>query len=876
MTDNPLTGKVGLDVGEFRSGIAELNRSIRVIESGFRATAAGLDDWASSATGLETRIRALNGEIALQRSKVAALEGEYKRVAAEKGETSKAAMDLQIRLNKENETLNKMQSELGQTERALAEMGDESRDAAKGADQLGKEEVQAVSATDRLKGALERLNGRLQSVNSRIKAMAGTLLKGFAVGLAGIGVAAIGAAVGIGRLVTGAAKAADEIVESAEKIGITTDKYQEFSFIGEQVGTDVETIGRAFARTTKAISGADEEGTAMAKTLQGLGIAVRDSNGDLRGTEDVFGDIINALGGMTNETQRDIVAQQIFGKSYQELIPLINLGADGLAEMTKEAHDMGAVMGEDAVTGLADFNDQMTAMKAGLRGLMGRFLAPLIPLVTKIVDKFQDWLASPAVQDGIKRITDGIGRFADKLDEVIDKLLSGDIKGALSEIIPPETVEQLSSFAKTFNDFINNQLIPFIKEHGPLIKQILGAIVVGFAAFSIISTIVGWITGLVTTIGTLSAAFTAAGGGIAGIVAILGGPLTLIIAALVAAVVALYLAWQNNWFGIRDTLTKFWVETAMPIFNQIREWLAVNIPIAIEALKEFWLNVLLPAIQKFWAWCTGTLFPFLQELWNWLKPKLGEALTALGIYWTETLWPAIKKVWEWCTSTLFPFLSELWDWLSVKLTEALKKLGQYWTETLWPAIKKVWAWMDGTLFPFIKDLNDFLGNIFTKSLEALKIAWELLKPAIEAVWKFLKEDLWPIVQDVNDFIGDVFKATIDGLKGAFYGVRDAIIAVYNWLVELWNKIKSIDLPDWMTPGSPTPWEMGLRGVADAMDELSRKQMPEFAMATGKLGSGGGGRVTNDSRRTISIYGGLYLTGVSDADSLLEEFARLMP
>jgi hypothetical protein len=89
-----------------------------------------------------------------------------------------------------------------------------------------------------------------------------------------------------------------------------------------------------------------------------------------------------------SETQRDIIAQQLFGKSYQELIPLINLGADGLADMTKEAHDVGAVMSEEAVTGLADFNDKLAAMKAGLRGLLGRFLAPLIPVLQNN-DKFQ-------------------------------------------------------------------------------------------------------------------------------------------------------------------------------------------------------------------------------------------------------------------------------------------------------------------------------------------------------------------------------------------------------------------------------------------------------------------------------------------------------
>jgi len=109
MPENELSGKVGLDVTDFKTAVASMNREIRVIESGFRASAAALGDWGKSASGLEMRIKALTSQIDVQKSKVAALEAEYKRVAAEKGATSKAAQDLEIRLNKETETLNKME-----------------------------------------------------------------------------------------------------------------------------------------------------------------------------------------------------------------------------------------------------------------------------------------------------------------------------------------------------------------------------------------------------------------------------------------------------------------------------------------------------------------------------------------------------------------------------------------------------------------------------------------------------------------------------------------------------------------------------------------------------------------------------------------------
>ena len=77
--------------------------------------------------------------------------------------------------------------------------------------------------------------------------------------------------------------------------------------------------------------------------------------GNLRDSEAIFFDAVGALDGVGNETERDQLAMQLFGKSAMELNPLINLGADGLAAMSAEANNLGAVMGEEAVTGLADF-----------------------------------------------------------------------------------------------------------------------------------------------------------------------------------------------------------------------------------------------------------------------------------------------------------------------------------------------------------------------------------------------------------------------------------------------------------------------------------------------------------------------------------------
>src|SRR3972149_1930017 len=132
-----LSGKVGLDTTDFKSGLAGMNRELRIIESGFRSSAAQLGDWASTSSGLELRIKTLSSAIEIQKQKVEAVRAEYQRVKEEKGENSRAAQELEIKLNKENETLGKMSNELNNTEAALQDMGDGAGGAGAEADELG-------------------------------------------------------------------------------------------------------------------------------------------------------------------------------------------------------------------------------------------------------------------------------------------------------------------------------------------------------------------------------------------------------------------------------------------------------------------------------------------------------------------------------------------------------------------------------------------------------------------------------------------------------------------------------------------------------------------------------------------------------------------
>lgn len=154
MADERIGSSFSIDITDLKAGLAQANRMIRESESEFKAAAAGLDDWTSSADGVSAKIKQLNTTTDLQRKKVEALQKEYDRLVAEGLDpASKEAVDLRTKINNQTATLNKNEKELEQQTKALKEMGDESENTAKDADKLKESTEKTGKGFSALKGA---------------------------------------------------------------------------------------------------------------------------------------------------------------------------------------------------------------------------------------------------------------------------------------------------------------------------------------------------------------------------------------------------------------------------------------------------------------------------------------------------------------------------------------------------------------------------------------------------------------------------------------------------------------------------------------------------------------------------------------------------
>lgn len=256
------------------------------------------------------------------------------------------------------------------------------------------------------------LENKMKTTGQKMQKFGGSMQKvgkGFT---SAITVPAMAAAGGLAAIAISAGKTADELITTSNKTGLSTTALQELEYAARFVDVEVETMTDSMFKLTKNMDMARKGTGKQADAFKALGVKVTNTDGSLRDTKEVWADTIDALGSVGNESERDAMAYQLFGRSAQELNPLIKAGGDELKKLSQEAHDMGIIMGEDDVESLGKFDDSMERLKASLGGAKNQIAIALIPAIEKLIPVIQDKIV-PAIMDFAGKIGDLIQRFID-------------------------------------------------------------------------------------------------------------------------------------------------------------------------------------------------------------------------------------------------------------------------------------------------------------------------------------------------------------------------------------------------------------------------------------------------------------------------------
>lgn len=179
------------------------------------------------------------------------------------------------------------------------------------------------------------------------------------------------------EMITGAAEYGDTIDKMSQKMGMSSDAYQEWDFVLQHCGASIESLKPAM----KTLATAAENGS---DAFAQLGISQEQIAG--MSQEQLFDATIAGLQNVTDETQRTYLAGKLLGKGATELGPLLNTSADDVADMRAQVHDLGGVMGSDAVKAAAAYQDSLQNMQYAFSGLKNNISGELLPTLTLIMD----------------------------------------------------------------------------------------------------------------------------------------------------------------------------------------------------------------------------------------------------------------------------------------------------------------------------------------------------------------------------------------------------------------------------------------------------------------------------------------------------------
>lgn len=287
-----------------------------------------------------------------------------------------------------------------------------------------------------------------------------------------------------------------------------------------------------------------------------------------------------------------------------------------LAELEKEFGGVAKAAGETSAGKLEIFKNKIGNIQEDIGN-------KVLPVLAQLSTTAGEMLNKPEVQAGITAFVNGVGDIASKVIENIPYVIT---------------------------NFQN--LVGWFQTNQPIVVGILSALGVAATAWGI----------------TTAIAFVTA-----------SAPMLPVIAVLALVGVAaglLYKGWTENFMGMRDKGTEFW-NNLQPIFNQVKTWLSINIPLAIQTATDIWNNVLVPAFKTGADWFTANLLPVIVKLGELIGTILVKDFEMISTVWNTILKPALEALWGFIDRNLLPIFQKVGEFIGNYINSGLANFASF-------------------------------------------------------------------------------------------------------------------------------------------------------------------------------------------------------
>lgn len=624
---------------EYQRALQGIRSAMTYVKAEANAVTSAFDKNDKSIGALTTKNKALGAALDLQKKAVDEAKAALSRLDAQGIDpSSEAYQKMTANLNNAQAEFNRTSNEIKSNEHAMAQLNEQAK----------TEKLQKFK--DALKGIGE-IAGKAVVVG----------LKTTAAAMAAIGTAAVAAGTALWKNGTNAGEFADDLLTLSAQTGLTVQELQELQYASRFVDVEVTSLAKGMSKTVSAMRESATAGRDYIEAAGGIKIAMKGANGETKSTRAVFYEAIDALGAITDETMREVAAQDLFGKSYQDLMPLIKAGSGALNKYAEEARAAGLILSNEMVAKLGEFDDVMQRTEAQTEGIGRQLAVTFLPGLQKVGTGISEFLSivTNALQNGIQpgdvktigtwiseKLVEGLKTIKQYLPEVISLIsgllteVVGVVVAALPEILPvlmdgafqliqglvtaiTENVEPLAVMITT----MATQLVLFILENLPMLiaaaAQILAAITLGISQNlptlipAVVSTVMEIANALISNVGILIPAALQI------IVALIQG-LTAALPQLISYLPTIVLTITTTLINNLPLL----LDAAWQIILALGQGLVAALPELVKAVPQI-IVAIVGALGKLVSqlWEAGKnivkgLWEGIQKAYGWLKDKV--------------------------------------------------------------------------------------------------------------------------------------------------------------------------------------------------------------------------------------------------------------
>lgn len=411
---------------EYKQAISEIGSGMKVLDSEMRKVSSAYAQNADSVEALNAKNDVLERKISTQAEKIEYLKAALQQSAEKYGEADKRTMQWQTSLNNAEAELNNLNNQFDENKQKIA---DSSKEMGNLGDVVnGLTSKLGIQLPDGMKSSMNAMG----SLDAQSLALAG--------GFAAVAAAIVKVEKAMISMTKESADFADNIITLSMQTGQSTQQLQEFAYASELIDVSVDTLQGSLTKLTNNMQDA-MNGTGNAKaSFDKLGVSVINAvDGSMRSANDVFYETIDALGQVKNETERDAMSMDIFGRSAQDLNPLIIQGSKTLKEYADEAHNVGYVLDDEALSALGAVDDAYQRLQKTQEGVKNQLSAEFAPYLEEFYGD-----VTTMVKDGGKAlkdsgIVDAFGMLLETVGDILNPMsdLSNNRVPALTKALQP-------------------------------------------------------------------------------------------------------------------------------------------------------------------------------------------------------------------------------------------------------------------------------------------------------------------------------------------------------------------------------------------------------------------------------------------------------